>query len=133
MACGLCFQSRGGRTLKQGLGACKILPRSSMNVRCILPKVLELQSSFNKQKRPIYIERNEVISKIPNFWFTAFQHHPEVHSFLGTEDESIFKHVTSLLVDEKENVKNGYKITMVLFFCAWSLLLNRHFVAVLGF
>jgi|EP00670_Eutreptiella_braarudii_P002789 template-activating factor I len=75
-------------------------------------KVLELQSSFNKQKRPIYIERNEVISKIPNFWFTAFQHHPEVHSFLGTEDESIFKHVTSLLVDEKENVKNGYKITM---------------------
>jgi template-activating factor I len=75
-------------------------------------KVLELQAEFDKKKRPIFVERNTVIAKIPNFWYTAIVHHKAIEPLLLLEDEDIFAYCTSVFVDEKENVKKGFKIKM---------------------
>uniref|UniRef100_A0A7S1IY29 Uncharacterized protein n=1 Tax=Eutreptiella gymnastica TaxID=73025 RepID=A0A7S1IY29_9EUGL len=75
-------------------------------------KVLELQSEFNVKKTPLYIERNAIISKIPNFWYIAFTHSDIMRMLLHRDDEHIFKHITSLVVEEKEDIKSGFKITV---------------------
>jgi len=34
-------------------------------------KVLEVEQKYNKIRRPVYVRRNEIIQKIPDFWLTA--------------------------------------------------------------
>ena len=80
-----------------------------------------MQSEFNVKKTPLYIERNAIISKIPNFWYITFTHSDIMSMLLHRDDEHIFKHITSLVVEEKEDIKSGFKITMVCSFVCLEL------------
>lgn len=34
-------------------------------------KVLEVEQKYNEIRKPVYVRRNEIIQKIPDFWLTA--------------------------------------------------------------
>jgi len=73
-------------------------------------KVLELQAQFNLKKKPFFESRNVIIQKLPNFWFQAFTHHRALEFMLQPEDEDIFKSLASIAVEEKEDIRSGFKI-----------------------
>eukprot|EP00992_Anisonema_acinus_P015131 TRINITY_DN9623_c0_g1_i1.p1 TRINITY_DN9623_c0_g1~~TRINITY_DN9623_c0_g1_i1.p1 ORF type:complete len:230 (+),score=73.84 TRINITY_DN9623_c0_g1_i1:62-751(+) len=75
-------------------------------------KVLELQAEFTKKKQPLFLKRNEGIAKIPKFWFQAFSNHRVLEMLLHENDSEIFEFVASLVVEEKDDVKSGFKISM---------------------
>lgn len=72
-------------------------------------KVLEVERKYNEIRRPVYVRRNEIISSIPDFWLTAFLSHPSLCDLLSEEDQTIFKYLDALDVDD--DLKLGYSIT----------------------
>ncbi|KAF8408090.1 hypothetical protein HHK36_007231 [Tetracentron sinense] len=74
-------------------------------------KVLEVEQKYNEIRRPVYHKRNEIIKSIPDFWLTAFLSHPALGDLLSEEDQKIFKHLSSLDVEDFKDVKSGYSIT----------------------
>ncbi|XP_076916069.1 NAP1-related protein 2-like isoform X2 [Bidens hawaiensis] len=74
-------------------------------------KVLEIEQKYNEVRKPVYNKRNDVIKSIPDFWLTAFLSHPALSDLLNEEDQKIFKHLTSLEVEDMKDVKSGYSIT----------------------
>ncbi|KAI3825656.1 hypothetical protein L1987_07192 [Smallanthus sonchifolius] len=74
-------------------------------------KVLEIEQKYNEVRKPVYDKRNDVIKYIPDFWLTAFMSHPALSDLLNEEDQKIFKHLTSLEVEDMKDVKSGYSIT----------------------
>ncbi|XP_051217665.1 NAP1-related protein 1 [Lolium perenne] len=75
-------------------------------------KVLEVEQKYNEVRRPVYARRNEIIREIPDFWLTAFLSHPILGELLTEDDQKIFKHLESIDVDEFQDIKSGYSITM---------------------
>ncbi|OEL31860.1 NAP1-related protein 1 [Dichanthelium oligosanthes] len=75
-------------------------------------KVLEVEQKYNEIRKPVYVRRNEIIQKIPDFWLTAFLSHPMLGELLTEDDQQIFKHLESLFVDESEDIKSGCSITL---------------------
>jgi len=75
-------------------------------------KVLEVEQKYNEIRRPVYVRRNEMIQKIPDFWLTAFLSHPMLSDLLTEDDQQIFKHLESMFVDESEDIKSGCSITL---------------------
>ncbi|XP_039774687.1 NAP1-related protein 1-like isoform X3 [Panicum virgatum] len=53
-------------------------------------KVLEVEQKYNKIRRPVYVRRNEIIQKIPDFWLTAFLSHPVLGDLLTEDDQQTF-------------------------------------------
>ena len=39
-------------------------------------KVIQLSVEYNKQRKPHFDKRNELVSKIPDFWLTAVSYFP---------------------------------------------------------
>ncbi|KAI3717762.1 hypothetical protein L1987_69573 [Smallanthus sonchifolius] len=74
-------------------------------------KVLEIEQKYNEVRKPVYDKRNDVIKSIPDFWLTAFMSHPALSDLLNEEDQKIFKHLTSLEVEDMKDVKSGFSIT----------------------
>ncbi|CAN1155926.1 NAP1-related protein 2 [Linum perenne] len=74
-------------------------------------KVLEVEQKYNVVRKPVYEKRNEIIKSIPDFWLTAFLSHPALGILLSEEDQKVFKHLTSLEVEDCKDVKSGYSIT----------------------
>ncbi|WCJ35949.1 Testis-specific Y-encoded-like protein 1 [Euphorbia peplus] len=74
-------------------------------------KVLEVEQKYNEIRRPVYDKRNEIIKTIPDFWLTAFLSHPALNVLLNEDDQKIFKHLSSLEVEDFKDVKSGYSIT----------------------
>ncbi|OVA09022.1 Nucleosome assembly protein (NAP) [Macleaya cordata] len=74
-------------------------------------KVLEVEQKYNEIRRPVYDKRNDIIKSIPDFWLTAFLSHPALGDLLTEEDQKIFKHLSSLDVEDFKDVKSGYSIT----------------------
>ncbi|GJN02698.1 hypothetical protein PR202_ga20076 [Eleusine coracana subsp. coracana] len=75
-------------------------------------KVLEVEKKYSKIRRPVYIRRNEVIQKIPDFWLTTFLSHPTLGELLTEDDQKIFKHLESIDVVESEDTKLSCSITL---------------------
>jgi len=75
-------------------------------------KVLEVEQKYNEVRRPVYARRNEIIREIPDFWLTAFLSHPILGELLTEDDQKIFKHLVSIDVDEFQDIKSGYSITL---------------------
>lgn len=75
-------------------------------------KVLEVEQKYNEVRRPVYARRNEIIQTIPDFWLTAFLSHPILGELLTEDDQKIFKHLVSINVDEFQDIKSGYSITL---------------------
>ncbi|XP_010538065.1 PREDICTED: NAP1-related protein 2-like [Tarenaya hassleriana] len=74
-------------------------------------EVLEVEQKYNEIRKPVYDQRNEIIKSIPDFWLTAFLSHPALGELLTEEDQKIFKHLSSLEVEDAKDVKSGYSIT----------------------
>ena len=53
------------------------------------------------------------MAKIPKFWVTAFDNHPQVSALLGEEDEEALHYLTRVEVTEFEDIKSGYRIDFV--------------------
>ncbi|KAM5570734.1 NAP1-related protein 2 [Rosa sericea] len=75
-------------------------------------KVLEVEQKYNEIRKPVYDKRNDIIKAIPDFWLTAFMSHPALGELLTDEDQKIFKHLTSLEVEDCKDVKSGYTISL---------------------
>jgi template-activating factor I len=74
-------------------------------------KALEIEHEYNKIRKPVYDKRNDLIKSIPNFWPTAFLIHPVLGDLLNKEDQKIFKHLSSLEVEDHKDAKSGFSIT----------------------
>jgi template-activating factor I len=75
-------------------------------------KVLELTKQFNARKKPHIQKRTEALQKIPNFWHRTFLHHDLLAGLLTEQDEDVLRYLSSLEVEEAEDVKSGFKITL---------------------
>lgn len=74
-------------------------------------EVLEVEKKYNEVRKPVYDKRNEIIKAIPDFWLTAFLSHPALCDLVTEDDHKIFKHLTSIEVEDSKDVKSGYSIT----------------------
>ncbi|CAA7043268.1 unnamed protein product [Microthlaspi erraticum] len=72
-------------------------------------EILKVEQKYNVIRKPVYDKRNEAIKSIPDFWIAAFMSHPALGELLTEEDQKIFKFLSSLEVDDAEEVK--YSIT----------------------
>jgi len=73
-------------------------------------EILRVEQKYNKLRQPYFQKRSELISKIPNFWVTAFVNHPQVSALLNEEDEEALQSLTKVEVQEFDDIKSGYKI-----------------------
>ncbi|GAU51785.1 hypothetical protein TSUD_415710 [Trifolium subterraneum] len=72
-------------------------------------KALEIEQKYNEIRKPVYDKRNNIIKSISNLWSTAFLIHPALGDLLNEEDQKIFKHLSSLEVEDQD-VKSGFSI-----------------------
>jgi len=75
-------------------------------------EILVVEQKYNKLRKPHYQKRNEIIGTIPNFWATVFTNHPQVSSIVTEKDEEALAFLTELEVEEFEDIKSGYKVTL---------------------
>jgi template-activating factor I len=73
-------------------------------------EILKVEQKYNKMRQPHFQRRTDLISKIPNFWVTAFVNHPQVSALLSEEDEEALQYLKKVEVQEFEDIKSGYKI-----------------------
>merc|ERR1712217_581850 len=52
--------------------------------------IIKLEQEYVAKLMPIYNKRSEQMMKIPKFWSTAFQNHPEMVSNMHEEDAKVF-------------------------------------------
>ncbi|GMJ15128.1 NAP1-related protein 2 [Hibiscus trionum] len=74
-------------------------------------KVLEVEQKYNEIRKPLYYKRGDIAKSIPDFWLKAFLSHGAIDSFLSAEDEKIFKHISSIEVEDFKDLKSGYSIS----------------------
>ncbi|KAK1433737.1 hypothetical protein QVD17_10652 [Tagetes erecta] len=74
-------------------------------------EVLEVEQKYNEVRKPAYDKRGDIIKSIPDFWLTAFLSHPVLSDLLNEEDQKIFKHLTSIEVEDFKDMKSGYSIS----------------------
>ncbi|GMH39654.1 hypothetical protein BSKO_07552 [Bryopsis sp. KO-2023] len=73
-------------------------------------KVMKIQQEYNKIREPLYVKRNAIIRKIPEFWKTALHNHPTFRDVITEDDESALFYLTEVLVEDAEDMKSGFKI-----------------------
>lgn len=73
-------------------------------------EILKVEQKFNKMRQPHFEKRSDLISKIPDFWLTAFVNHPQLSDLLTTSDEKVLKHLKKVEVQEFEDIKSGFRI-----------------------
>ncbi|KAM8786130.1 testis-specific Y-encoded-like protein 5 [Rhynchonycteris naso] len=71
---------------------------------------LRLSRKFGQLRLHHLERRNLLIQSIPGFWGQAFQNHPQLASFLSTEDKEVLSYLNSLEVEELGLARLGYKI-----------------------
>jgi len=73
-------------------------------------EILKVEQKYNKLRKPFFQKRNDLIKKIPNFWVTAFVNHPQISAVLDEEEEECLHYLTTLEVEEFDDIKSGYCI-----------------------
>eukprot|EP00088_Acartia_fossae_P035595 TRINITY_DN3670_c0_g1_i4.p1 TRINITY_DN3670_c0_g1~~TRINITY_DN3670_c0_g1_i4.p1 ORF type:complete len:278 (-),score=96.33 TRINITY_DN3670_c0_g1_i4:571-1404(-) len=73
-------------------------------------EILKVEQKYNKLRKPYFDNRNEIISRIPKFWLTAFINHPQLSTIIEEDEEDALKHLNKLQVEEYEDIKSGFKI-----------------------
>ncbi|KAF5835073.1 hypothetical protein DUNSADRAFT_7923 [Dunaliella salina] len=77
-----------------------------------LEKVFEVEREFNQKRRPVYQERQKVLAKVPHFWQQALLAHPLIRQMVTDDDIEVLQYCTEVDVEEFEDIKSGYKITL---------------------
>lgn len=73
-------------------------------------EILKVEQKYNKLRKPYFDKRNEIISRIPKFWLTAFINHPQLSTIIEEDEEDALKFLNKLQVEEYEDIKSGFKI-----------------------
>jgi len=73
-------------------------------------EILQIEQKYNNLRKPFFYKRAEMIKKIPKFWVTVFVNHPQISALLDEEDEEALHYLTSVEVEEFEDIKSGYRI-----------------------
>lgn len=73
-------------------------------------EILQVEQKYNNLRKPHFNKRADLIKKIQNFWVTVFVNHPQISALLDEEDEEALHYLTSLEVEEFEDIKSGYRI-----------------------
>ena len=114
-------------------------------------EILQVEQKYNKLRQPNYKKRlfrwrkknkrnrsslyflkgSDLISKIPSFWISVFLNHPQLSSYLDSNDENILQHLKRVDVEEvnfsfvnpfilfflfflqHDDIKSGYRIKFV--------------------
>ncbi|XP_041625614.1 testis-specific Y-encoded-like protein 5 [Vulpes lagopus] len=71
---------------------------------------LRLSRKFGQLRLHHLERRNLLIQSIPGFWGRAFQNHPQLSSFLNSQDREALGYLNSLEVEELGLARLGYKI-----------------------
>jgi len=75
-------------------------------------EVLAVEQKYSKLKKPLFEKRDKELKHIPGFWSTAFQNHPVIAQLMMELDQQILSHVTELEIEDLEDIKTGFKISM---------------------
>ncbi|KAL8612135.1 hypothetical protein ACOMHN_021948 [Nucella lapillus] len=73
-------------------------------------EILTVEQKYNKLRQPFFKKREDLISKIPNFWVTSFVNHPQVSALLTEDDEEVLQFLSMVEVQEFDDIKSGYTI-----------------------
>jgi len=73
-------------------------------------EILQVEQKYNNLRKPFFAKRAEMIKKIPKFWVTVFVNHPQISALLDEEDEEALHYLSSVEVEEFEDIKSGYRI-----------------------
>jgi len=73
-------------------------------------EILKVEQKYNTLRKPLFKKRDDIITRIPNFWVTAFVNHPHISTLLEEVEEEALHYLTSVEVEEFEDIKSGYKI-----------------------
>uniref|UniRef100_A0A2K5Y511 TSPY like 5 n=1 Tax=Mandrillus leucophaeus TaxID=9568 RepID=A0A2K5Y511_MANLE len=71
---------------------------------------LRLSRKFGQLRLQHLERRNHLIQNIPGFWGQAFQNHPQLASFLNSQEKEVLSYLNSLEVEELGLARLGYKI-----------------------
>jgi template-activating factor I len=63
-------------------------------------EIIEVEKKYNLKRMPIYLERNQLIKQIPEFWKTAFLNHSALSDILTKDDASVLSYLEELQVEE---------------------------------
>ncbi|KAI9555585.1 hypothetical protein GHT06_018100 [Daphnia sinensis] len=75
-------------------------------------EILAVEVRFNTLRKPHYSKRAEIIAKVPRFWITTFMNHPQLSLTIPEEQQHCLQDLQNLLIEEFEDIKNGYKIIL---------------------
>jgi len=73
-------------------------------------EILQVETKYNKLRKPFYDKRATIIERIPNFWVNAVINHPQISMLIDEEEEDCLHFLNKLEVEEFENVENGFRI-----------------------
>lgn len=75
-------------------------------------EILEVERKYNRLRKPIYQQRAKAIQNLPNFWFKVFTSNDMLAALLVGEDLTAFKYIKELNVEDHDDVKSGFNITL---------------------
>lgn len=75
-------------------------------------EILQVERKYNTKRKPYYKRRNEIIREIPDFWLRVFTSHEMLTALLDDNDQAVFKYLRELNVEDHDDVKSGYKISL---------------------
>jgi len=75
-------------------------------------EILEVERKYNRLRKPIYERRNQAIRKIPDFWLKVFTTQDMLAALLSDNDLAVFKYLKELNVEDHDDVKSGFKISL---------------------
>lgn len=73
-------------------------------------EILKLEQRLEKDKRHIYVKRDEAICQIPNFWVTALLNHPDISSLMDESEEEYLLYLSKIEVQIYEDMIASFKI-----------------------
>jgi len=75
-------------------------------------EILQVERKYNGKRKPYYKRRNDIIREIPGFWLRVFTSHEMLTALLDENDQAVFKYLKELTVEDHDDVKSGYKISL---------------------
>jgi len=75
-------------------------------------EILQVERKYNTKRKPYYKRRNEIIREIPDFWLRVFTGHEMLTALLDDNDQAVFHYLRELNVEDHDDVKSGYKISL---------------------
>eukprot|EP00051_Salpingoeca_urceolata_P008616 m.107383 g.107383 ORF g.107383 m.107383 type:complete len:153 (+) comp15847_c0_seq2:43-501(+) len=80
-------------------------------------EILLLAHKYSQLQKPLLQARAHAIQNIPDFWPTVFYNHPDIAAVISEQDDVLLQHLVNVDVEEDEETKVGFSVTMVGIVC----------------